>query len=152
MFGLFKNMLQKVSSGKQLLSNFELNKLEHHSPGMNGTHTHAHTQMSTATLTYAAGIHTHISKSCKPIMSAVVYTIAHWHACACTLACVCVHTHSDESWEQSSDNVNCHTRTHIMRAQTHTHGQNKGGQAGKQCSTMLSARDLSLQKEKVSNR
>lgn len=45
-------------------------------------------------------------------------------------------------WEQSSDNVNCDTH-----ARRHTHTQAVQREAGKQCSTMLSGRDLKLQKK-----
>lgn len=57
-----------------------------------------------------------------------------------------MHTHTQR--QRSSDNVNCHTGAHIMCIRTHTYRENKGGEAGKQCSTMLSGRDLSLQKKR----
>lgn len=50
-------------------------------------------------------------------MSSVMYITTHRRVRA--------HTHTDESWEQSSDNVNCHTRTDIKRAHTYTQAEQR---------------------------
>ena len=70
------------------------------------TVSHTHTLMQMNTLSH---------NSSDPIMSAVMYVITHARAYGC------MRTHTDESWEQSSDNVNCHTGTHMTHAHAHTH-------------------------------